>query len=765
MRINFRIFFLLSLVVNIIPLYAQTIFTNPITGVQLNDQVSGSGRYVPGYTITNDGTYLHFIFGLKDTIAVNESSDTVLGVNATTLSSPFYLEPASNGTLTISVERTLSSVNCISGCAAGMSVNGDTLIVSGPINIYPSERNSNPTGVAFGVWSTASSTGKSKIVFNEPVYIEVNTTGLGRGIYTRDYSSIVFNKDASIATQSRYTNWGVYTANGASAIFHGNLNAACTSPNPSDDINVLYNDNINSLIQIDGNVTISGVSHGSTVMGIRSQGYFSVKGTTTIDISGPRTVIGINTTHFQEKSVFTGDITAKIRGGINTFGDSEGIQSRAGGSGNEGYIRLEGSVIMDIASTGTHAYGIHNTGKMTITSSSAIVSLKTATTAAGKNTYGISNTDSLSMAGSLDISASATPTGKIYSLWTRPENAAIVNARTYINQNGKASVKLNGDIATGIDTINNKTGTIYLTMNTADSYLNGLVVSVENSKGGAANISMGNGAVWKPAGNGTLINDFGSGKLHLGFSVIDMGAFWGKFTSDTIPACSCRTLIVNSTNSTAGATVNLSDSATFQIISDIKGKSGKCAADKIVFNNGIKTFSSTGVHNVAITFDPVLADTHLVNPYSIKNALFIAADSHMVIIDVSDAANGTAQLSSVKAVLKQWSSTYQNAPFSFSYSPQVALSLDKKQIVLEGISITNTTVIKPHRIKPVNMKTDAMHYKIYSANGKLVRSLLVNNTKLSDCKRTLSPGVYYFKCTENNSANIQHTKAILIGDK
>nr|WP_225737525.1 autotransporter outer membrane beta-barrel domain-containing protein [Dyella acidiphila] len=180
-----------------------------------------------------------------------------------------------------------------------------------------------------------------------------------------------------------------------------------------------------------------------------------------------------------------------------------------------------------------------------------------------------------------------------------------------------------------------------------------------------------------------MLTDFGAGSLAIGSgSSIDLAASWGSFSPGSVPAYSYRTLQIGSSDA-HGASVQLADGAAFTLLSDIRNGQ----ADKIVFTSGISSFAASGTLGIRIAYDPVLDATSWVNATALQKGVAIAASTPIVIADAGAAAGGTAQFQAVQGLTGQWKATYENALVQFSYTPQVSLSTDRKQVLLTGIDI------------------------------------------------------------------------------
>lgn len=673
--------------------HAATDHKDPITGVADNDRVGGTGNYDPGYDIVDQGGTLHYRFADGDSVALEGIDRDLVAMSITSGNPPVVVDVAGGGWLNLSANRPDSSIR---GLAVGILNDGNTVTVNGNTRISTRARDADQGGGLGNGAHAVLARGGSTTVFNGATDLHAHTQGFARAVWVSGRSNVVFNGPTTILAESRGTLDAVYNSDGGSITFNGDTSISALSIWPSDNAHAIYNDNVNTQLTVNGNLSLTTIARGSTAFGVRNQGRMEVFGDATVNVEGPRSTHGIANTHRSARMRWHGDVDVRVRSegpenGYTPFGRPSGLSNdRSPGA----VMTFDGAVSVDVASE-TETYGLVSTGLIEFTSPTAPVSFTVANvcnppdhpSCDDADVYGIRNFGTVNVAGGLTVSTTAGRTGTAYSIWSVPLD--IQNASVTVNQAGGQRVQLDGDIATATDPVNGNTGSVNVRFDTADSWLRGLVGGVQNDAGysvGRADLAFSNGATWIPQGTGTLSNDFGTGTLSLGNGGgIDMAGYWGGFSPDSVPSHSYRRLVVGSTGS--GGTVTLEDGARFMLLSDITGINGTASADRIVFGSGISNFSATGTQRIGIAYDPVLDDTSWVDAAAVRDGKTIRATSALDIVDASAAAGGTARFLAAAGLDGQWSGTYENDLIQFTYRPQVALSDDGRKIVLTGITI------------------------------------------------------------------------------
>ncbi|MEZ0471673.1 autotransporter outer membrane beta-barrel domain-containing protein [Luteimonas salinilitoris] len=669
-------------------------YQDTITGVADNDRDGGSGGYDPGYDIVEQDGMLHYRLADGDSVALEGVDGDVRAMSITSGNPPVVLDVAGGGWLELSAIRGESSTV---GSAVGILNDGNTVTVNGNTRI-----STNADDLDFGTVRGNGAQGvigrgRSTTIFNGATDIHARTQGHARAVWADRTSTIIFNGPTTILAESRGTLDAVYSFDGR-ITFNGDTTISALSIWPSDNAHAIYNDGVGSRLTVNGDLSLTTVSAGSTAFGVRNQGNMEVNGDTTVNVEGPRSTHGIANTHWRARMTWNGDVDVRVRSegpenGYTPFGKPSGLSNdRSPGA----VMTFNGAVNVDVASE-AETYGTVNSGIIDFTSPTAPVSFTVAAACDPPNTpncdrdvYGVRNFGTVNVAGGLTVSTTAAGTGAAYSIWSVPID--IQDASVTVNQAGGRTVQLDGDIATATDSVNGNIGSVDLNFDTSDSWLRGLVGGLQGDAGfsvGRTDLAFSDGAAWIPQGTGALTNDFGSGSLTLGSDgAIDMAGHWGDFEPGAVPAHGYRTLVVDSSSGDAG--VALGDGARFQLLSDITGLSGTATADRIVFGSGIAAFSATGTQNVAIVYDPVLDDTSWVDAAVLRDGTTIEAAVPIDIVDASAAASGEAAFSSVAGLDREWGSTFENALVRFAYTPQVALSDDGSKVVLTGIAIRGT---------------------------------------------------------------------------
>lgn len=673
--------------------HAATDHEDPITGVADNDRPGGTGGYDPGYDIVDQDGTLHYRFADGDSVALEGVDGDLRAMSIASGNPPVVLDVAGGGWLELSAIRGESSTV---GSAVGILNDGNTVTVNGNTRISTNADDLDQGLVRGNGAQGVIGRGRSTTVFNGATDIHARTQGYARAVWADRTSTIIFNGPTTILAESRGTLDAVYSFDGR-IIFNGDTTISALSIWPSDNAHAIYNDGVGSRLTVNGDLSLTTVAMGSTAFGVRNQGNMEVTGDTTVNVQGPRSTHGIANTHWRARMTWNGDVDVRVRSegpenGYTPFGKPSGLSNdRSPGA----VMTFNGAVNVDVASE-AETYGTVNNGIIDFTSPTAPVSFTVAAACnppsipnCDRDVYGIRNFGTVNVAGGLTVSTTSAGTGAAYSIWSMPID--IQDASVTVNQAGGQRVQLDGDIATATESVNGNIGSVDVNFDTADSWLRGLVSGVQNDAGysvGRADLAFANGAAWIPQGTGALNNDFGSGSLALGSAgAVDMAAFWGTFSPAAVPVHSYRRLVVDSSNTSTGATVALTDGARFLVLSDITGIHGTASADQIVFGSGIRTFSATGTQRVGIVYDPVLDDTSWVNAAAVRNGRSIQADLAIGIVDASAAAGGSATFSAVAGLDGEWSGTYENNLVKFTYTPQVALSADRKQIMLTGITI------------------------------------------------------------------------------
>ena len=647
---------------------SATTYTAVLTGTSADTAYS---------TSTDANGNLVYTFASGDSISTTGTGANVYAVDLENASPKVILEAGPNGTgqLSFSTVRpatgvfgTVDTVNVNNG--ANLTVNGNSTIYAQTADVW------NSTAIGLHV-------NNSTATFNGTTTVSTYTPGYSQAV-SINHSFVTFNGDVSFTAQARGSmTSALYISGGGygNVVVNGNATVQGLGIWPNDNVHGIYNDNVNTRLTITGNLALTAKSYGSTVMGIRNQGNLRIDGNAFITATGPRSAYGIDNRHRYARTYVGGDLTVSVVNttGYTPFGNPVGV-SNTYGMGD--FLTVGGAANISV-SAATADYAITSNGVTSFTNAAKMVALRTSANCTACDVVSVQNTGGpLTFAGGLDVDETTTGTGHRYAIWNVASNG--VDATVKVNQGSNQPVKIGGDVLSGSST-DATTGTVYhgttaLNLDTADSYLKGLVLGYTQS--GNAQLSFTNGASWMPTGTGTLATDFGAGSLAIGSgSAIDMAANWGMFSPGSVATHSLRTLQIDS--SIGGASASLADGATFTLLSDIRNGQ----ADKIVFGKGIGSFTAQGTQSVRVAYDPVLDSTAWVNAAALQNGVTLSASSPIVIVDASAAADGKASFLGAKGLTGQWSTSYENALVRYVYVPVVSLSSDGKQILLSGIEI------------------------------------------------------------------------------
>ena len=667
----------------------STVYTTTLTGT------AADAAYQSG-TDANGNLVYRLTDGDSISLTAN-GAQNVSGIGLQSGTSKVVVQVGADGkgTLTLSAIRpaagSFGSAHAFDvGAGENLTVNGNTSAIA---------QTSDPWMYVNGQWVVGSEgqglhLDRGTATFNGNLDVNVKTKAWSQGLWIyRGFLTV--NGDTTIVNHGPGTNTaGIYNSGGGTGnvVFNGNLGIVSYGDWPNDTVQGIYNDNVNTRLTVNGDLNVAATSNGSTVMGIRNQGTIYVKGNATITADGPRSAFGVDDTHASARFHVGGDLKVTVTNTTNytPFGLPTALSAMYGHTYS--FVTLDGGVDLSVSGV-TNSYAVENNTLMTFTNAAKTAVLRASVNCAACNVYGLADQGgTVTLAGGLDVAVSNTGSGGRYAIWNEADGN---DSPLSVNQAGGQSVMVDGDVVTHnlVDAAGKHyTGTTQLNFNNSASFLKGMVLGGSGTVGsgttvatysaGVPILAFANGARWMPGGSGALASDFGSGSLALGSGGgIDLAASWGAFAPGSVPTHSLRSLSVDS--STGGATVNLTDGATFTLLSDIRN----AQADRVSFGAGIATFNATGTQNVRIAYDPVLDDTSWVNANAIAKGVTIAASRPIVIVDASAAAKGTASFLGAAGLTSQWGTTYENALVRYSYVPVVSLSADRKQILLTGIDI------------------------------------------------------------------------------
>ena len=647
------------------PAATAVTYTGKVTGVMAHDMAGGTGGYSPGYLIQPVGSRLNYVFADGDRIAT--STAAVADIQAVSLvsangASPVTLDVAGESRLGISATR--AAVGAW-GVAVGVDVNGGSLVVDGGANVYAQADDPVPTSAALGVQVRSGT-----LAFQGPTEIKTYTPGYSQALWVYQ-GTVDFNGTANILAQARgSTTCGVYNSGGgASRInFHHGATIAAHGIWPSDNVHGIYNDNVNTQFYVTGALDLDAVSYGSTAFGVRNQGYLDVSGNARFAVNGPRSTHGIANTHRTARMNFGGDVDITVTNGTGyvPFGNPTAIGNTYSGTS---YIRFGGNVTARVTAT-TETYAIDNMSTLQATVPSRRMTLSATTNCADCNAYAIRNTGgTVQIAGGLIAGATAPGAGKRHAIWN--VGAGDRNGTVSVNETGAQLVQLDGDVTTGALPGQTGVASTRIVLATAGSHLRGRVIGYTGAdnyyQAGKTELGVGANTHWSYQGAGNRA-DFGDGTLAVaGLGMLDAS---GVLTD---------VLAIDSSDA-QGADVTLADQAIVRLHTDI----GAAAAGRVNFGSGIQAFSATGTLQIAIDRDPLLDSGTIAD---VDAPVVYAIATPAVVVDATPAAAGAATFAAAAGRAETQSVTIAGVARSAIVRPIVAVSGNRRQILLNGLSI------------------------------------------------------------------------------
>lgn len=645
---------------------AAATYTGTITGVQAHDAPGGSGGYSPGYTIQETGGQLTYV--LADADRVDVTTDAVTDVYGVSL----Y---AANGALpsTLSVGDGSGTVDIAShrpvegawGESVAVDVNGVNLTVAGDANIDSTSDDPVPTSAALGVRVRQAS-----VTFQGDTDITTYTPGYSQGLWVYQ-GDVNFNGVTTILAQARgESTSGVYNSGGgASRINFGPVTISALAIHPSDNVHGIYNDNQNSKLYVYGDLDLTAVSQGSTVFGVRNQGYLNVSGNAAFSATGPRSAFGIANTHRTARMDFGGDVDIHV---INTsgyvpFGNPTGIGNGYAGTS---YIHFAKALAVDLVAT-TEAYAIDNVSTLTLASPTDVATLHAESSCETCKVFGIRNQGgAVEFDGGLVVSVAGGDADQRYAIFNV---AADGRDSTLTTSDGSGMpVQLEGQIVSGAYDGQTTTATTQLALATPDSFLRGRVTGYVGDNyynAGTTTLHIGAGATWFAPGSSAYASDFGDGSLSLApQAVLD------------ISGAATDTVTIGSSHPN-GASVVLGDRSKLRIHTDVHAASGS-PAGQLVLGAGIHALTASGTLLVEATRDPLLDGNDLTDTTA---AVLYPATSSVNVVDVTLVADGQASLHTVQGVVRQEPVQIAGNARTADVWPAVEVSADGKRVVFSGL--------------------------------------------------------------------------------
>lgn len=645
-------------------------YAGTVTGVSAHDAPGGSGGYSPGYRIQPSGTRLNYLFADGDRIMTSTSAASdiqAVSLVAANGASPVTFDVAAGlGALSVSTVRAAAGVW---GVATGIDVNRGNLIVNGRASVYAQADDPVPTSAALGVQVRSGS-----LVFQDDAEIRTYTPGYSQALWVYQ-GTVDFNGAANVLAQARgSTTCGVYNSGGGGSriTFRQGATVAAHGIWPSDNVHGIYNDNVNTQFQVIGTLDLSATSQGSTVFGVRNQGVLDVSGAAQFTVAGPRSTFGVANTHRTARMNFGGDVDIAVtnRTSYVPFGNPTAI-----GNGYPGtaWVRFAGNVAARVTAT-TETYAIDNTSTLQATSASRRMTLSATTSCADCSAFAVRNHGgTVQIAGGLVATATAPAAGKSYAIWNL--GAGGRNGTVTVNEGGIQLVQLDGDVTTGALPDQAGVASTGIILSAPGSYLAGRIGGYAGANGhyqaGNVTLHIGADTRWSHRGSDDRA-DFGGGELSLA----------GRGTLDATAALT-GTLSIDGSGS-QGATVTLADQAIVRLRTNVNGVGAPAAAGRVSFGSSIQTFSSPGTLRIAVDRDPLLDGGGVTD---VDAPVLYPLPAPATVVDATQAATGSATFADAAGLAETMPLTMAGKARRAIVRPVVAVSGDRRRILLSGLSV------------------------------------------------------------------------------
>jgi hypothetical protein len=657
--------FLMALSVGTTPAMAAT-YTGTITGVRAHDMPSGTGGYSPGYAIQEINGQLAYV--LADTDRVDVTTNAVADVYGVSLHATGGALPSTlsigdgSGTVDIASHRPVLGAW---GESVAIDVNGTDLTVAGHANIDSRSDDPVPTSAALGVRVRQAS-----VTFQGDADITTYTPGYSQGLWVYQ-GNVNFNGTTTILTRARgESTSGVYNSGGgASRINFGSVMISALAIHPSDNVHGIYNDNQNSKLYTYGDLDLTAVSQGSTVFGVRNQGYLNVAGSAAISATGPRSAFGIANTHRTARMDFGGDVEIHVinTGGYVPFGNPTGIGNGYAGTS---YIHFAKALAVELAAT-TEAYAIDNVSTLTLASSTDVATLHVVSSCGTCKVFGIRNQGgSVEIDGGLVVSVAGGAADQRYAIFNVAADGRDSTVAT--RGSGGMPVQLEGQIVTGAYPGQTTIATTRIALVTSDSFLRGRVTGYVGDNyysAGITTLRVGAGATWLAPGGSAYASDFGNGSLSIDTNgVLDISGA----ATDTVTIDSSHPL---------GAGMVLGDRSMLRIHTDVQATSGS-PAGQLALGTGIHALTANGMLRVEAMRDPLLDGNDLADTTA---AVLYPTTSSVNVLDATLAVDGQAILHAAQGVVRQESVRVADNARIADVWPAVQVSADGKRVVFSGL--------------------------------------------------------------------------------
>lgn len=639
-------------------------YSGAVTGVRAHDEPGGSGGYSPGYVIETAGDRLNYRLADGDRIDVHAAGTAdfaAVALSAAGGALPVTLNTG-NGTGALAIAATRPLLGSW-GVATGIDVDRGNLVIAGRAAVRAQADDAVPNSAALGVRVRAGSA-----TFQGAVDVTTYTPGYSQGLWVYQ-GAVDFNGPATILAQARgESTSGVYNSGGGASriTFNQTASIAARAIYPSDNVHGIYNDNQNSRLHVAGALDVTAVSHGSTAFGLRNQGYLTTAGNAAFSVTGPRSTFGIANTHRSARMAFGGDVTIAVTntGGYVPFGNPTGIGNGYPGTSS---ARFDGALSVDISAT-TEVYAVDNASLLQFTSPSKAVSLRAASSCASCEVYGVRNWGGTVQAtGGIAVVATASDPGRRHAIWNVATGGRAANVS--INEAGGQAVQLVGDIVTGATAGETATASTQLVLAGGASFLRGGISGYRGADNaylaGATTLRLAGGAQWRYEG-ALASADFGHGALTVeGTCVVDVASL-------------ANTALTIDSSHAQGAAVTLADGAVIRIATDVRS----AQAGRVAFGAGIVPFAAAGTLRIAVGGDPLLHDGTLAGSDTVY-----PIDPPIAVVDASMTPGDQALFAAVEGIAAPLPATAAGTPRTAIVQPVVALSADRRRVLLSGLHV------------------------------------------------------------------------------
>lgn len=638
------------------------VYGGTLTGVASHDGAGGTGAYHPPYSLETQGGVNRYLFAAGDHIDVESAAAgdiAAVGVFGADGALPVQaIVGALDDRLFVSATR--GPVGTW-GVAFGANVDHGSTEIFGDFDVQT--RSDDFDSAAIGI-----RVNQAAFKVYGATRIETFTPGYSQGMWAYQGNLLLDGNVHILARAQRASTSGIYNSGGGVGLIdiRGDATIDALGVWPSDNVHGIYNDNVNTRLNIAGTLNLIAVSNGSTVFGIRNQGNLGIdgEGDHAIIARGPRSARGVANTHHSAKLTFRGNVAISVTNGTDytPFDLPTGIQNNYPGSGWMHYWKG-----VDVSVTAaTTAFGIDNRSAIDVYSSEHSVPISVSTRCASCNVFGVRNLGGrISIAGGVEVQTHAGTSGRGYALWNVPLDGR--DATIKINDTGARRVRLEGDIVSG--TVETVVANTTVALPTADSYFHGDVASPPDDPAGTAGntwLTLTNGAQWLPR---AATQQLGAGRLRVADgAIIDLSqAREGE-------------IVMAGTQ----AAVSFGTDAQLGLSSNVLAIEDAAWASKLVLSAGVTSIDAPLPLRIAILNDPLLDSGQIANVAGWTTYL---AATPLVIVDGVQAGGDGWAFVMPQPVVRSTTAIIGGEPTPLSTRPELGLSADGRQIVLRGISV------------------------------------------------------------------------------